>query len=62
MSSAAVFRNSAVRSALRATAPSATKRAAIASTTFTRGKATLPDLPCKLRPLRFLHLALELTT
>ncbi|KAG9849819.1 hypothetical protein KCU98_g5502, partial [Aureobasidium melanogenum] len=45
MSSAAVFRNSAMRSALRATAPSATKRAAIASTTFTRGKATLPDLP-----------------
>ncbi|CAD0113930.1 unnamed protein product [Aureobasidium uvarum] len=45
MSSAAVFRNSAVRSALRASAPSATKRAAIASTTFTRGKATLPDLP-----------------
>jgi Fe-Mn family superoxide dismutase len=46
MSSAAVFRNSAVRSALRASAPSATKRVAFASTTFTRGKATLPDLPC----------------
>lgn len=47
MSSAAVFRNSAVRSALRASAPSATKRAAIANTTFTRGKATLPDLSCE---------------
>ena len=46
MSSAAVFRNSAVRSALRASAPSAAKRAAFASTTFTRGKAILPDLPC----------------
>ncbi|GAB7340520.1 hypothetical protein MBLNU457_6939t2 [Dothideomycetes sp. NU457] len=43
--STSLLRNSAMRSALRASAPSATKRAAIASTTFTRGKATLPDLP-----------------
>ena len=46
--STSLLRNSAMRSTLRASAPSATKRAAIASTTFTRGKATLPDLPCKL--------------
>ncbi|KAL1297343.1 hypothetical protein AAFC00_004888 [Neodothiora populina] len=39
--STAMLRNSAVRSALRASAP----RAALTSTSFTRGKATLPDLP-----------------
>jgi Fe-Mn family superoxide dismutase len=55
MSSAAVFRNSAVRSALRASAPSAAKRVAFASTTFTRGKATLPDLPCTSCLFRTIH-------
>jgi len=44
--STTLLRNSAMRSALKASAPSAIKRAALASTTFTRGKATLPDLPC----------------
>jgi superoxide dismutase, Fe-Mn family len=44
--SATLFRTSgAARAALRA---GASKRAAsIASTSFVRGKATLPDLPCK---------------
>merc|ERR1712230_281774 len=42
--SAALFRTStAARSALRAGAPK--KAAAMASTSFVRGKATLPDLP-----------------
>ncbi|KAK3711089.1 Superoxide dismutase [Mn], mitochondrial [Vermiconidia calcicola] len=40
-----MLRGTALRSALRTAAPSATKRAALASTTFTRNKATLPDLP-----------------
>ena len=57
MSSAAVFRNSAVRSALRASAPSTAKRAAFASTTFTRGKATLPDLPCMTGILKIIYTA-----
>ncbi|KAK4502226.1 hypothetical protein PRZ48_005651 [Zasmidium cellare] len=39
-----LLRQSALRTAVRSAAPSATKRAALASTTFTRGKATLPDL------------------
>ncbi|WPH02222.1 Hypothetical protein R9X50_00507800 [Acrodontium crateriforme] len=37
-----MLRSSALRSALRA--PSTTQRVAMVSTTFTRGKATLPDL------------------
>lgn len=41
-----LLRQSALRTALRSSAPSTTKRAALASTTFTRGKATLPDLTC----------------
>ncbi|EME45598.1 Mn superoxide dismutase-like protein [Dothistroma septosporum NZE10] len=45
MSSTLSLRQSALRTALRSAAPSTTKRAAIAGTTFTRGKATLPDLP-----------------
>ncbi|KAF2690148.1 manganese and iron superoxide dismutase [Lentithecium fluviatile CBS 122367] len=40
-----LLRTTAVRSALRAAAPSASKRAGLAGTTFVRGKATLPDLP-----------------
>ncbi|KAI7646040.1 hypothetical protein KC318_g19626, partial [Hortaea werneckii] len=42
---ATLFKNSAMRSALRANAPSTMKRTAMASTTSVRGKATLPDLP-----------------
>lgn len=42
---ATLLRTSALRSATRATASPAT-RAGLAGTTFTRGKATLPDLPC----------------
>lgn len=47
--SATLFRSTpAIRSALRA---GASKRAAgVASTSFVRGKATLPDLPCTLNP------------
>lgn len=45
--STTLLKNSAMRSALRATAPSAMKRTAMASTSFVRGKATLPDLSCK---------------
>ena len=41
-----LFRNSAMRSAVRA-APS--MRASIGGTTFVRGKATLPDLACMSR-------------
>lgn len=57
--SSAILRNSAVRSALRASAPSATKRAAIASTTFTRGKATLPDLSCQYTRRMLLQLVIK---
>jgi hypothetical protein len=39
----AVIRSSAVRSGLRAKAPTR-----LLATTFVRGKATLPDLKCKL--------------
>lgn len=39
----------ALRAGLRAS--TAKPIAGMASTTFVRGKATLPDLPCKLRPL-----------
>jgi Fe-Mn family superoxide dismutase len=41
-----LLRTTAVRSALRAAAPSSGVRAGFAATTFVRGKATLPDLPC----------------
>lgn len=37
----------ALRAGLRA---SAMKPAAMASTSFVRGKATLPDLPCRYQP------------
>lgn len=47
-----LFRNSALRSAVRA-AP--TQRAALGGTTFVRGKATLPDLSCT--PLPHQHLS-----
>ncbi|PPJ61081.1 hypothetical protein CBER1_07400 [Cercospora berteroae] len=40
-----LLRQSALRTALRSSAPSTAKKAALASTIFTRGKATLPDLP-----------------
>ncbi|CAK4034773.1 mitochondrial superoxide dismutase [Mn] [Lecanosticta acicola] len=40
-----LLRQSALRTAVRSAAPSTAKRAALASTTFVRGKATLPDLP-----------------
>jgi hypothetical protein len=42
---ATLFRSSALRSAVRS-APN--MRASIGGTTFTRGKATLPDLSCTL--------------
>ncbi|KAK5114416.1 hypothetical protein LTR85_010239 [Meristemomyces frigidus] len=42
--STTLVKNSALRSALRPTAPTAAKRAAL-TLTATRGKATLPDLP-----------------
>ncbi|PNS16457.1 Superoxide dismutase [Sphaceloma murrayae] len=42
--STTLMRNVALRSALRAGGPSGSKRAALASTSFVRGKATLPDL------------------
>jgi hypothetical protein len=41
-----LLRTTAVRSALRAAAPSTAARAGVAGTTFVRGKATLPDLSC----------------
>ncbi|EGP88670.1 unnamed protein product [Zymoseptoria tritici ST99CH_1A5] len=41
---ATLLRQNALRTAIRSAAPSTAKRAALASTTFTRGKATLPDL------------------
>lgn len=47
---ATLFRSSALRSAVRS-APS-TRAAAIGNTTFTRGKATLPDLSCTFAPTR----------
>ncbi|KAF2874529.1 Manganese/iron superoxide dismutase [Massariosphaeria phaeospora] len=40
-----LLRTTALRSALRASAPTAATRAGLAGTTFVRGKATLPDLP-----------------
>lgn len=47
--SATLFRSSpAIRSALRAGASN--RAAGVASTSFVRGKATLPDLQCKLEP------------
>lgn len=45
--SSTLLRSSAARSALRACTASASGRAGLAGVTFTRGKATLPDLPCK---------------
>jgi Fe-Mn family superoxide dismutase len=42
-----LLRTSALRSAARAAAPTVS-RAGLAGTTFVRGKATLPDLSCKL--------------
>lgn len=44
--SSALLKRSALRTAIRSTAAPAAARAALASTTFVRGKATLPDLPC----------------
>ncbi|KIW02485.1 uncharacterized protein PV09_06288 [Verruconis gallopava] len=40
-----LLRTNAVRSALRASKQAAASRAGLAGVTFTRGKATLPDLP-----------------
>lgn len=40
-----LLKNAALQTALRASGQTIAKRAAPASTTFTRGKATLPDLP-----------------
>jgi Fe-Mn family superoxide dismutase len=40
-----LFRSTAVRAALRASAPTAAYRAGLAGTSI-RGKATLPDLSC----------------
>lgn len=49
--STTMLRSTALRSALRAAAP-ATKRAAAFSTTSpTKEKVTLPDLPCPYRPI-----------
>lgn len=47
---ATLLRQNALRTAIRSAAPSTAKRAALASTTFTRGKATLPDLACTIIP------------
>lgn len=47
----ALLRTSALRSAARAAAP-ACSRAGLAGTSFVRGKATLPDLPCTPARLR----------
>ncbi len=44
--SSTLLKSSALRTALRSTTTSTTKRAALASTIFTRNKVTLPDLPC----------------
>lgn len=44
-----LLKSSALRSALRTTASASTRRTALASTTFVRNKATLPDLPCTSR-------------
>nr|POE74621.1 superoxide dismutase [mn], mitochondrial [Quercus suber] len=43
--SCTILKKSALRTAANAVAPSMTQRAAFASTTMARGKATLPDLP-----------------
>lgn len=43
-----LFKSSAARSALRAASSASSRRAGVAGVTFVRGKATLPDLPCKL--------------
>ncbi|MCJ1230863.1 hypothetical protein MMC12_007537 [Toensbergia leucococca] len=43
--SSVILRTSAARSALRALSSTATNQARLAGTIFTRGKATLPDLP-----------------
>ncbi|MCJ1299772.1 hypothetical protein MMC08_002565 [Hypocenomyce scalaris] len=43
--SATLLRTSAARSALRASASASSKKAGLAGMSFTRGKATLPDLP-----------------
>ena len=45
---ATLLRTSTARAALRAGALSSSKHAGLAGLSFTRGKATLPDLPCKL--------------
>lgn len=53
-----LLRTSALRSAVRAAAPSTTARAGLAGTTFVRGKATLPDLACTFSnasPLQCAH-------
>lgn len=44
----ALLRTSAARTALRAGKQATFARAGLAGVTFTRGKATLPDLPCMM--------------
>lgn len=45
----AIPRTNAARTALRAGKQASSARAGLAGVTFTRGKATLPDLPCTMR-------------
>ena len=45
-----MLRTSTARAALRAST-SASARTGMGSLSFTRGKATLPDLPCSYPPL-----------
>ena len=44
--SAGLFRSSVARTVLRSGAPATSKPTRLASLSFVRGKATLPDLPC----------------
>lgn len=44
----ALLRTSGARTALRAGKQATSARAGLAGVTFTRGKATLPDLPCMM--------------
>jgi hypothetical protein len=55
----ALFRAPAARSALRVARTATATQAGLAGVTFTRGKATLPDLPCMINPPRMLPFHLK---
>ena len=55
----ALFRNRLASTARRVGASNAVKTAALASTSFVRGKATLPDLPCKLNATKLDRMVLK---